>query len=641
MSLKILIVEDQFIEANDLSIILEKAGHEICGIAKSVSQALQILDKQTPEIVLLDIFLKGIRTGIDLAKILAVDGIPFIYLSANSNIQTLEAAKETQPYGFLVKPFRERDLLIALDIAAYRHKNNLDRADRQVNRLGRLLMDFIARPGDYDQKTMMLVKIFKVIIPFDYLFIYVHDAGKATIQGFQRISFDDYASLSNLMLHDQLNLAEGDLKVYSTVAGQSAISFFHNGLDFINYCTESEFSSALRGHYKVKSNLVYEVNSKVTLSFYSIDSQSYIPDHIDILTLNKNLLLTVIENINSLKNSDDLIFTEKELQVFADPLPNPKFADIIGNSPKLLHALDQATNVAPFDTSVLIMGETGVGKEGIVGAIHKLSSRNLRPIIKVNCAAIPASLIESELFGHEKGAFTGAIDKRIGKFEQANGGTIFLDEIGEIPLEIQSKLLRVIQEKELERIGGRTTIKVDVRIIAATNRNLYKEVAAGNFRIDLYYRLNVFPITLPPLRERYEDIPLLIDYFLKKHAGTSGGVPKTISLQMLSKLCDYSWPGNVRELQHFIERLILITATNHISVIDLPGAEVTVDQETTEVHKFKTMADLDREHIFTALKKCNGRVSGKGGAAALLNLPPTTLASKMKKLGIVWEYTAE
>ena len=248
-----------------------------------------------------------------------------------------------------------------------------------------------------------------------------------------------------------------------------------------------------------------------------------------------------------------------------------EFRNIIGNSRLLKNLLDMVMMVAHSDTSVLLLGESGTGKEKIAEAIYNLSRKKGKPFIKVNCAALPASLIESELFGHERGAFTGAVEKRIGKFEQADGGTIFLDEIGEMPHEMQVKLLRVLQEKEIERIGGRNTIKIDVRIIAATNKNLEKEMAEGRFRLDLYYRLNVFPITLPPLRDRKEDIPALAFHFMRFYNDRIGKQVNDISSEVLEKLMLYDWPGNIRELENLIERSILLTSGSVITDVPIPG----------------------------------------------------------------------
>jgi len=314
-----------------------------------------------------------------------------------------------------------------------------------------------------------------------------------------------------------------------------------------------------------------------------------------------------------------------------------EFNGIVGKSHLLLNVFDQITQVAGSDTSVLILGESGTGKERIADAIRLLSTRKDQPFIKVNCAGLPATLIESELFGHEKGAFTGATDKRMGKFEKADKGTIFLDEIGEIPIELQVKFLRVLQEKEIERIGGAETRKIDVRIIAATNRNLEKEVAEGRFRLDLYYRLNVFPITLPALRDRKEDIPALAYHFMNHYSNKAGKKLSGFADKVLNSMMAYDWPGNVRELEHLIERSVLITRGNMIMEVLLPALK-TKDDNGNEVGRMKSIAENEKDHIISALKKANGRIWGSGGAAELLNIAPTTLASRMKKLGIKKEF---
>jgi two-component system response regulator HydG len=445
MKEKILIVEDEFIVANDLKIMLIKAGYQITGIASSVVQARKSIAEKRPDWVLLDIMLKGDLTGIDLAWELREKKLPFLYISANTNQSTLEAVKETQPYGFMVKPFRERDLIVMLDIAKYR--------------------------------------------------------------------------------------------------------------------------------FGVEENTV----ARKTESHEEIEG-------------------------------------------------------IIGRSPLLQEVVEKIKVVAPTDTSVLVIGESGTGKEKVAHSVHELSYRKNSPLVIVNCAALPHSLIESELFGHEKGSFTGANAIRIGKFEQANGGTLFLDEIGELPLDSQVKLLRVLQEKEIERLGGNKIIKVNVRIVAATNRSLEKEVAEGRFRLDLYYRLNVFPIGLPPLRERKEDIGLLADFFLQKYVTASRRAITSISESALDQLYHYSWPGNIRELEHLIERTVLLTKTAEIESFDLPKPSETSFVQNQD--QLKSMEDMERDHIMNALHHCNGKVSGSGGAAELLKIQPQTLYSKMKKLGI-------
>jgi two-component system, NtrC family, response regulator HydG len=451
MKEKILIVEDEFIVANDLKIMLVKAGYEVTGIASSVVQARKLIAEKRPDWVLLDIMLKGDLTGIDLAWELREMQLPFLYISANTNQTTLEAVKATHPYGFMVKPFRERDLIVMLDIARYR----------------------------FDQEK---------------------------------------GAFTALPAATEIQEIEG----------------------------------------------------------------------------------------------------------------------IIGTSPLLQDVIEKIKIVAPAETSVLILGESGTGKERVAHAIHDLSVHKSNPIVVVNCAALPHSLIESELFGHEKGSFTGANALRIGKFEQAHNGTIFLDEIGELPLDSQVKLLRVLQEKEIQRLGGNKTIKINVRIVAATNRSLEKEVAEGRFRLDLYYRLNVFPIELPTLKERREDIEALALYFLKKYPASARKNVTGISPSALEQLIHYEWPGNIRELEHLMERNVLLAKTTEIEKFDLPSP--TSKPFPEQSGKMKSMEEMEKEHIMKALQACNGKVSGPGGAAALLQMQPQTLYSKMKKLGIKQEY---
>lgn len=447
---RILIVEDQYIEANNLRRMLVKAGYEVIGIARSVEIALQMIEEEVPSFVLVDIFLQGSETGIDLAKKLQARKIPFIYLSANSNADTLAAAKATRPYGFLVKPFHEKDVLVMLEIAEYLHLNN---------------------------------------------------SGSST-------------------------------------AG----------------------------------------------------------------------------SVNP-----------------TQPLTEGNFYGIIGKSARLLSMLKLLKVVAPTDTSVLILGESGTGKERVAECIHELSPRASKALIKINCAALPISLIESTLFGHEKGSFTGASDRRIGKFEMANKGTIFLDEIGTLPLDVQAKLLRVLQEREIERVGGHQTIKVDVRIVAATNSDLELEVAKGNFRMDLYYRLQVFPLQLPALRDRKEDIPMLVDYFIDYYASRMKHKVIEINENSMEKLLKYEWPGNIRELRHVIERAVVVGEQPVIPNDEISSGAIS---KPPGPKSFQTIDEVEREHIKAVLISCGGKISGPGGAAEVLQIPATTLQSKIKRLGI-------
>ena len=331
--------------------------------------------------------------------------------------------------------------------------------------------------------------------------------------------------------------------------------------------------------------------------------------------------------------------TEEKLYLEEEIRSEINFEDIVGDGPTLRRALRQVETVASTDSTVLLLGETGSGKELIARAIHTRSKRNDRTFVKLNCAAIPTGLLESELFGHERGAFTGAIARKVGRVELADGGTLFLDEVGDIPLELQPKLLRVLQEREFERLGSNQTKKVDVRLIAATHRDLQQMILHGSFRSDLFYRLNVFPIRVPPLRERPEDIPPLVRHFTKRFAERLEKRIETIPAGALVTLAKWHWPGNVRELENFIERAVILTEG---SILNLPLAELSVSGSVGASYSLGSTPTTitpaqdspERERILRALKATNGRVAGPRGAAARLGLKRTTLISRMKKLGI-------
>ena len=322
------------------------------------------------------------------------------------------------------------------------------------------------------------------------------------------------------------------------------------------------------------------------------------------------------QEIGELKNklAQEKLYLEDEIR------SEMNFDEIVGESPSLRSVLKQVETVAPTDSTVLIQGETGTGKELIARAIHNLSPRREHTFVKVNCAAIPAGLLESELFGHERGAFTGAIAQRLGRFELANGGTIFLDEVGDIPLELQPKLLRVLQEQEFERLGSTRTIRVDVRLVAATNRDLAEMVAARTFRNDLYYRLHVFPLVVPPLRERQEDIPALVRYFVQKYARRMNRAVETIPTETLDVLVHYAWPGNIRELENLIERAVIVSPG---PVLRVPLSEMKLPTEPTGGDTL-TLKAAEREHIMRALEATGWVLAGPRGAAARLGMKRTT-----------------
>jgi formate hydrogenlyase transcriptional activator len=371
-----------------------------------------------------------------------------------------------------------------------------------------------------------------------------------------------------------------------------------------------------------------------TLNVGRLNGSGFTPEETELLAQAAGQIALAVENALAFREISDLKDQlAREKSYLEDEIRSEgHFSEIIGTSQAVRRILRQVEIVAPTPTTVLIQGETGTGKELIARAIHRLSTRRERTFVKLNCAAIPTGLLESELFGHEKGAFTGAVARKVGRFELADGGTLFLDEIGDIPPELQPKLLRVLQEQEFERLGGTRTLKVDVRLVAATNRDLAKMVEEHTFRSDLFYRLNVFPLTLPPLRERPEDIPQLVKYFVQQHARRLNRPVRSASAKALEVLTRYPWPGNVRELENYIERAVLLS----------PGAELRVNPDDlkaaangrTEESAARTLADAEREHIVRMLEETKWVIGGPSGAAAKLGMKRTTLQSKMKKLGI-------
>jgi formate hydrogenlyase transcriptional activator len=372
-----------------------------------------------------------------------------------------------------------------------------------------------------------------------------------------------------------------------------------------------------------------------TISVGSLHEAAFTEEHASVLTQVTNQIAMAVENalayreIAELKDklSDERLYLQDEIRT------EHNFEEIIGESAALKKVLEQIQTVAPTDSTILLLGETGTGKELIARAIHNLSGRRERTLVKVNCAAIPTGLLESELFGHEKGAFTGAIGQRVGRFELAHRGTLFLDEVGDIPLELQPKLLRVLQEQEFERLGSARTIHVDVRLVAATNTDLTRKVQEKEFRQDLYYRLNVFPITIPPLRDRKEDIPLLVRYFVQRYARRMKKPIDTIPTKAMTVLTEYHWPGNVRELENFIERAVILTRGAELQI---PLAEFKQRAKLMPVpaNAFATLEHAEREHIMRALGETAWVIGGPAGAAARLGLKRTTLQSRMRKLGI-------
>ncbi|GAB3502470.1 hypothetical protein GCM10027341_30500 [Spirosoma knui] len=827
----LLIVEDEFLIANDLRRILAKAGYRVEGIAGSVIEAKQLISDQQTDIVLLDIFLDGSETGIDLAHWLNRQSIPFVFLSANLTDSLLEAAKVTQPFGFLTKPFREKDVLTTLEIARYRHAHSEETKLRQQQSIQIAVNNASISIQNREQFCLAIAEQINQFVPFSFLTFQIGLPDESSFywlmlektgdNSFQRVSLTTLLqNVANASLLEHL-----DKEAPDRLGEQTGV---FNGAAFERLCEQYLTARASRDRFRVRSMALFPIplkrNSATTimlsstladgfterdyqtvslicpqialtldnlLAYEELDTRRQVKAielaianafrsglsldamltqvagsvnellPVDVLALyqagdqppSRTSALNIVQKVNSrfeplevqslpiystissmawatalasmqtclakptlsvgfqftneapgdaigdilrkalelqsimyvpvfiseqpaasliLASKAPYAFTYRDLHTVQDisvqlalALDNVlaferinqlserlelektylaeeiktshNFGEIIGQSQAMQAVFSYIGQVAPTDATVLIMGETGTGKELVARAVHTLSPRKGRPIVKINCAALPGQLIESELFGHERGSFTGATEKRIGKFELANGGTLFLDEIGELPLELQSKLLRAIQEKEIERIGGKGPIRIDVRVIAATNRNLQEEVAKGQFRSDLYYRLNVFPIVVPPLRDRTDDIQPLALHFLRRISKKLGKPLTGISNDALQQILAYPWPGNIRELEHVLERAAILSRSTTLELAEplrpTPvSSELALNESRSE--PIQPIQVTMRAAILAALAKSGGRIRGQGGAAELLHLKPTTLEARMKKLHI-------
>jgi transcriptional regulator with GAF, ATPase, and Fis domain len=648
---RILIVEDEFVVANDLQIILERAGYIVLGIATSFEEAENFIEKQAPDIVLLDIMLRGNKTGIDVAATVKAKNIPFIYLTANANESTLAAVKATNPQSIILKPFREKDVLVSFEMTLYKHAHSVEVALRREQDLQILLLEIFTSSHTWENQLLLAAKTFQAQLSYDVILMGIKngfDYDKLFI--FNRIGAEEYQviKISDLSRMTSLPFEE----IESALDNENFAPGVFISEDFQTLCKSLQFTSVLAKTFKLGSALVNPVKltqgGEFMMTFYSRASSAYVDSSLQqmkrleqslALALDRLLAFDEIEKLSEQLKQENS-YLQEEVKTAAN------FEEIVGKSISLQKVFEMVRQVSNTDTSVIILGESGTGKELIARSIHNFSARKGKILVKVNCATLPANLIESELFGHEKGAFTGAIDKRIGKFELAQGGSIFLDEIGELPTDLQAKLLRILQEKEFERLGGKSTLKADVRIIAATNRDLEKEVSEGRFRLDLYYRLNVFPIKLPPLRERIEDIPLLANFFAKKFCKKIGKPLTQIGQSALDELLRYDWPGNIRELENVVERAVIINDGKSTLAWAQPlgnrfTVPITKDEQTATVKTLddvkKKQQDTEREYLISVLRTANGRIRGRNGASELLGLKPTTLESRMKKLSITKE----
>jgi formate hydrogenlyase transcriptional activator len=479
---------------------------------------------------------------------------------------------------------------------------------------------------DFRRLFQQIAASLRRAIQQDYLSIALYNAGQNTL----RVHALDFPGGKGLM-QEEMVVPVTEAPAGRALAAGKPVVFQHAELEQLNVSiSRTLLAEGIRCHCAVP--LLSHNHTLGTLNVGRLTENGFTTSEVDLLAQVAGQVALAVENALAFRQIEELKnkLTEEKLYLEDEIRTEYQFAEIVGSSPIIKAILRQVQIVAPADTTVLIQGETGTGKELIARALHDLSTRKGRTFVKLNCAAIPGGLLESELFGHEKGAFTGAIAQKVGRFELAEGGTLFLDEIGEIPLDLQPKLLRVLQEQEFERLGGIRTLRTNVRLIAATNRDLAKMVGKREFRSDLYYRLNVFPLTLPPLRDRRDDIPSLVRYFVQQHGRRLKRHIESIPADAMTALTNYSWPGNVRELANFIERSVLLSPgpALRVAVDELRTSNELLDGTAT------TMADAEREHILSVLRQTKWVIGGSSGAAAMLGMKRTTLISRMNKLGI-------
>jgi formate hydrogenlyase transcriptional activator len=579
----ILVVDDNPDNLGILFDLLSDQGFEIL-VAEDGESALQQTEYAQPNLILLDILLPdmdGFATCERLKARPETKDIPVIFMSALTD--TVDKVKGLQlgAVDYITKPFQHQEVLARVNthLTLQRLKTRLKESEQRLSRIVAFAMDAILTLDQTGRVTLFnraAERVFRCT------------ASAAIGQSFAKF----FAEEACKVLADYLQ--EGQ-------SGQPAKP--------ARWLPE--------GHTAVRADgEAFPIEA--TLSYAQANGQA--------------LYTIILRDIEERKKAEAERQKLRGLNIYLEEeLRSAQAAEeFVGSSRSLREVMRNVQQVAGTEATVLITGETGTGKELIARAVHRLSARKDMVLVKLNCATIPSGLVESELFGHEKGAFTGALARKIGRFELANGGTLFLDEVGELSLDLQAKLLRVLQEGEFERLGSNRTTTVDVRIVAATNRDLAKRVTEGEFRADLFYRLNVFPIPLPPLRERRDDILLLVEHFVKRYATKYGKQIETVPERMVTALQTYDWPGNVRELQHVIERAVILTQG-----FQLAFDEGFLHAKATEISpRVITLAEVERKHIRRILEDTGWRVSGKEGAAELLGLKPTTLESRMKKLGI-------
>jgi DNA-binding NtrC family response regulator len=620
----ILIVEDEAIVAEDLAGKIQRLGYDVAGTIDTGEEAVELARHQRqPALVLMDIRLAGAMDGITAAQqIIRECHLPVLFLTAHSDPDTVGLARQTGALGYILKPFDERHLHIQIEIALYKHamESQLRLSLERHRILAETMLQGVVH-ADANSNIIAVNPAAKRILGQSREQVvgscpatWEHHTIRENGEPFPSSEYPTMIAVrTGLPVKGVImGIFNPELDSYRWIS-VDAVPVFSPGEKLPTEVFTVLEDVTDREYYK---RGLEEMVAKRTAEFVAAKEEA-----------ERRSAQTVVNLIEIKKLKEQL---EAEKAYLQDEIKlEHNYTRMIGQSDALKKVLHKVKQIANSDTTVLILGETGTGKELIARAIHDNSQRKNRPLVKVNCAALPANLIESELFGHEKGAFTGSIGKHLGRFEVANRGTLFLDEMGELPLELQGKLLRVLQEGEFERVGGSHTIKVDTRIIAATNRNLEEEVREGRFREDLWYRLNIFPIITPPLRDRPEDIPLLVDFFVKKIAKRMGKTIEIIPVSTINALLEYQWPGNIRELENVLERAVINYSGPKLRLADELKRQGNVPSRAT-----KTLAVVERDYILQVLNQTEWKVSGKNSAAEILGLDRSTLRARMTKLNI-------
>ncbi len=613
----ILIVDDNPTNLQVLTQTLEDLDFPIV-MASSGNEAIQAAARQKPALILLDIMMPdkdGYETLDELRQNTELQETPVIFLSALDDLEYKVKGLSLGAVDYITKPFQIGEVLARVEthLTISRLKTELAERNAQLASTNEYILEAVAE-GIYglDQEGHITFANPAASRLTGYKTEELLGKSVFDLHFYARWDGSRYPPEANKIyqtLHEKVMMQDDTNVMWRKTGDHFAVEFT---------CAPC----SINHHYE-----------GAVLAFQDITQRKR----------QENTLKQALTEVEKLKEKLQAENTYLQNQIRSEG----QFKDIVGQSKPLLDLLDDVEQVAATSSTVLILGESGTGKEAIARAIHDHSPRSSRPLIKINCGAISANLIESELFGHEKGSFTGALKQRTGYFELADGGTIFLDEVGELPAEAQVKLLRVLQEQEFSRVGSEETIKVDVRVIAATNKDLSAMVDKGDFRMDLFYRLNVFPLTIPPLRDRKEDIPLLANRFLTDQNQQLGKQLESIAPESMQLLLDYHWPGNIRELQNVIERAAilssgqklaikstLITSGSHSTMKNSEAGGSTGQDSSSSDKEVLSLTEMEKQHVIRVLEKCHWMIAGKGGAAEKLDLPASTLRSKMKKLGI-------